>query len=83
MQGSMASWSYKAVNIGGVMVLGRPAPFDGALVDPKRRRFARMWRTAQLEHSAILATVACKTSFPLGGALTEVEFLFGLVKQGP
>jgi hypothetical protein len=37
------------------MVLGQPAPFDRALVDPKRNRFDRMQRTVQSEHSAILA----------------------------
>jgi hypothetical protein len=55
MQGTMASLSHKAVNIGGVMVLGRPAPFDGAFVDPKRRTFRRWWRIARVEQRAILA----------------------------
>ena len=37
------------------MVLGWPAPFGGALVDPKRSRFDRIRRTVQLEQAAILA----------------------------
>lgn len=37
------------------MVLGRPAPFDGAFVDPKSRRFDRMRRTLRVEQPAILA----------------------------
>jgi hypothetical protein len=37
------------------MVLGRPAPLDGAFVDPTRRTFDRMRRTARSEQSAILA----------------------------
>ena len=37
------------------MVLGRPAPFDGAFVDPKWRRFDRMCRTERAEQPAISA----------------------------
>lgn len=55
MQGTMASLSHKAVNIGGVMVLGRPAPIDGAFVDPKRRKFYRWRRIIRVEQRAILA----------------------------
>jgi len=54
MQGTMASFSHKAVNIGGVTVLDRPAPFDGAFVDPKRRMFRR-WRRIARAEQAILA----------------------------
>jgi hypothetical protein len=55
MQGRIASLSHKTVNIGGVMVLGRPAPFDGAFVDPKVRRFRRWRRIVRVEQQAILA----------------------------
>jgi hypothetical protein len=40
------------------MVLSRPAPFNGALVDLKRSRFNRMRCTVRSEHSAILAIQA-------------------------
>jgi hypothetical protein len=30
---------YTASNIGGVMLRGRPTPFDRAFVEPKQRRF--------------------------------------------
>jgi len=55
MQETIASLSHKAVNIGGVMVLDRPAPFDRAFVDPKRRTFCRWRRIARAEQQAILA----------------------------
>ena len=37
------------------MVLGRPAPFDGAFVDPKRRTFRRWRRIVRAEQRATLA----------------------------
>jgi hypothetical protein len=52
-QGTNSSLSYKAVNIGGVMVLGRPAPFNRAFVDP--RTFRRWRRIVRVEQRAILA----------------------------
>src|SRR5690242_2841666 len=42
MQGSDPSLSSKAVSMGGDMDFGRPPPFGGALVDPKRSRFDRI-----------------------------------------
>jgi hypothetical protein len=41
-KGTIASLSHKVVDIGGAMVLGRPAAFDGAFVDPKRRTSVRL-----------------------------------------
>jgi hypothetical protein len=56
MEGGLrASWSYKAVNIGRVRVVGRPALFDRASVCTKSSRVDRMRRTVRLDHSAILA----------------------------
>jgi hypothetical protein len=55
MQRSMASLSQSAVNTGGVLVLGRPAPFDGAFVDLYRRTFRRWRRIVRAEQQAILA----------------------------
>jgi hypothetical protein len=55
MQGTMASLSHKAVNIRRVMVLGWPALFDKAFVNPKRRTFCQWQRIARAEQQAILA----------------------------
>src|SRR6266536_2002352 len=37
--GFSSKYSHRESNIGGVMLRGRPTPFDGALVEPKWRRF--------------------------------------------
>lgn len=58
------SRSCKAVNMGGLIVLGRPAPFDGALVDPKASRFERMRRTVRAEQRAILAISSSLSASP-------------------
>jgi hypothetical protein len=55
MQGTIASLLHKAVNIGRVMVLGRPAPFDEAFVDPKRRTFYQWLHIVRAEQREILA----------------------------
>ena len=44
--------------------MGRPAPFDGALVDPKTGRFERMRRTVRAEQLAILAISSSLSASP-------------------
>ena len=56
--GFSSKYSHKASNIGGVMLRGRPTPFEGAFVEPKWRRFdciAKTKRSLQPTTSAILA----------------------------
>lgn len=62
--------SYKAVNIGGLIILVRLAPFDGALVDPKTSRFERMWRTVRAEQRVILDISLSLSASPCGFLLT-------------
>ena len=47
-----------------LIVLGRPALFDGALVNPKTRRLERMWRTVRAEQRAILAISSSLSASP-------------------
>ena len=75
MQGSSASLSYKAVIIGGVMVLGRPAPFDGAFVDPKRSRFDRTCRTERAEQPAISAITSSVGASSPCNLLSTMSFI--------
>jgi hypothetical protein len=37
--GFSCKYSHRASSIGGVTLLGRPPPFEGAFVEPKQRRF--------------------------------------------
>jgi hypothetical protein len=56
--GFSSKYSHKASNIGGVMLRGRPTPFEGAFVVPKQRRFdsiAKTERSLQPTTSAISA----------------------------
>jgi hypothetical protein len=56
--GFSSKCSHRASNIGGVMLRGRPTPFEGALVEPKERRFdfiAKTERSLQPTASAISA----------------------------
>jgi hypothetical protein len=56
--GFSSKYSHRASNIGGVMLRGRPTPFEGAFVEPKWRRFdfiANTERSLQPTTSAISA----------------------------